>query len=260
MSTRPLAVVGPNTAQKRRVHLLLQGKGGVGKSVVASLIAQHYLSQGKTCVFVDTDPVNATFAGFKAFDVRKLALQEPGTVRVNPRNFDQLMEWIMESDRESDFVVDNGASCFLPLCEYIVASKVVELLESSGTLLTVHTVITGGAALLDTLQGFNSLATTLSSLAEIYVWQNEYFGDIAKDGKSFEMMQVYLQHKGRINGMLRIPRQDPDTFGKDLELMLNNKLTFDEAQKSSDLRLMAKQRLTQIQRVLFEQMKTVLPG
>ena len=45
------------------VHMILQGKGGVGKSFIASLLAQHKIADHKSILCIDTDPVNATFAG-----------------------------------------------------------------------------------------------------------------------------------------------------------------------------------------------------
>ena len=50
-----------------KVHITLQGKGGVGKSLVASLLAQHHLESGTPVVCIDTDPVNATLSGYRAF-------------------------------------------------------------------------------------------------------------------------------------------------------------------------------------------------
>lgn len=48
-----------------KIHMVLQGKGGVGKSFIASTLAQHKLAKGKKLLCIDTDPVNATFNGFK---------------------------------------------------------------------------------------------------------------------------------------------------------------------------------------------------
>lgn len=71
-------------------------------------------------------------------------------------------------------------------------------------------------------------------------------------------MKVYLAHKDRIRGLVRLYRQSADTFGKDVELMLNERLTFDEAIQSPTFSLMAKQRLKMVKRGLFEQMDLVL--
>lgn len=122
----------------------------------------------------------------------------------------------------------------------------------------IHSVITGGQALLDTLAGFDQLARQLPEEAEILVWLNEYFGDIATDGKTFEDMKVYTKHQDRITGLLHIPRQIHDTFGKDVEGMLDRKLTFEEAIASPEFGLMAKQRLAMVKRHIFEQLALVI--
>ncbi|NQU58501.1 MAG: conjugal transfer protein TraL, partial [Rhodospirillales bacterium] len=56
----------------KQIHMILQGKGGVGKSFVASLLAQHYLSREITPVCIATDPINQTFAAYKSFNAHQL--------------------------------------------------------------------------------------------------------------------------------------------------------------------------------------------
>jgi MinD superfamily P-loop ATPase len=46
-------------------HLVLQGKGGVGKSLVSSIIAQYLNQKNYTTICGDTDPVNSTFHQIK---------------------------------------------------------------------------------------------------------------------------------------------------------------------------------------------------
>lgn len=50
----------------RQVHFTLQGKGGVGKSFISSLLIQYLRDKGQLVTVVDTDPVNATLTGYKA--------------------------------------------------------------------------------------------------------------------------------------------------------------------------------------------------
>jgi MinD superfamily P-loop ATPase len=52
------------------VHLLLQGKGGVGKSLIASLLAQFYKDRSVHAICVDTDPVCPTFSQYNALGTR----------------------------------------------------------------------------------------------------------------------------------------------------------------------------------------------
>ncbi|WP_017161032.1 ArsA-related P-loop ATPase [Xanthomonas phaseoli] len=238
----------------KKVHITLQGKGGVGKSLVASLIAQYLRQSDKDPVCVDTDPVNATFSAYEAFNARRLELMD-GT-KINERHFDDLMESILGEDR--DFVIDNGASSFIALSNYLIENSAIDIIGEAGKQVVLHPVITGGQALLDTLGGFDTLASQMPDNARIVVWLNEFFGEITIDGKQFEDMQAYKQHQHRVDGLVRIPEQSKDTFGRDMETMLNAKLTFDDALASPQFTLMAKQRLKMMQRAVFEQLQVVL--
>lgn len=238
----------------KRVHFTLQGKGGVGKSFVSSLVAQFYASKGLPLICIDTDPVNATLTGYKALGARRIDLLDGSTL--NERRFDEMMELVIGED--SNFVVDNGAASFIPLTNYLIENDAIRLIGEQGKEVVIHTVVTGGQAILDTLNGFDSLASQLPTGAALVVWLNEYFGDISYDGKTFEEMKVYQRHRDRVTGLIRIPRQTSATFGKDVELMLDKKLTFDDVAHTPDFGLMAKQRLAQIRRALFDQMALAL--
>jgi hypothetical protein len=232
------------------VHFVLQGKGGVGKSFLASLISQYVTEKGEPLVALDTDPNNRTFTGYKALNVQGVDVLD-GT-RVNERKFDAMMELIMQTD--SHFVVDNGASSFIPLSNYLVENSAIEMLTESGKVVVIHAVVTGGQAMLDTLQGLDSLARQLPESARLIVWLNEYFGPIEHNGLQFEDMKVYLAHKERIHGIVRVPKQSADTFGTDIQLMLEKKLTFAEVAAAGDFGVMARQRLTQFKRAVFQSM------
>ena len=113
----------------RKVNFILQGKGGVGKSFVAALLAQHYrANDGGNVVCVDTDPVNATFSGYAAFHTRRVELLDNGVV--DSGRFDALMMSIVEED--ADFIVDNGASCFIPLTKYLFESDALGVIGGTG--------------------------------------------------------------------------------------------------------------------------------
>jgi adenylylsulfate kinase-like enzyme len=49
------------------VHLVLNGKDGVGKSVVATWLAEFLVSRGRSVHCIDGDPVNRSFRQYKAF-------------------------------------------------------------------------------------------------------------------------------------------------------------------------------------------------
>lgn len=232
------------------VHMILQGKGGVGKSFIASLLAQHKAAEGQKNLCIDTDPVNATFAGFKALNVKRLELMEADAI--NPRKFDDLVELIASSNR--DVIIDNGASTFIALSHYLISNQIARLLQEMGHCLVIHTVITGGQAFQDTLNGFNQLVTHFNEEVKFVVWINPYWGEVKIDNKNFEDLKVYLDHKDKISAIIRIPNLKQETFGADLKEMLKSRLTFAEAIPKKELTIMMRQRLKIISVQIFKQL------
>jgi hypothetical protein len=231
------------------VHLSLQGKGGVGKSLTSSILAQYLNHRGKCVKCVDTDPVNQTLTQYRGLNASHLNLLRSGSI--DARGFDSLMERVLTEG--GVFVVDNGASTFVPLWNYMLENDVPKLLSQAGRQLYVHTVITGGQALGDTLQGFHQLAQTATENS-IVVWVNEYFGPVERDGKTFPDMNVYQTNVAKIAGTVAIPKRNQDTFGRDVEEMIARKLTFNEAIQSDSCSIMSRQRLRVVQRELLEQL------
>jgi hypothetical protein len=233
-----------------KIHIILQGKGGVGKSFIASTLAQYKESQAHKPLCIDTDPVNATFYGYKGLDVKQLKIMEAD--EINPRSFDALVEMIASAT--DDVIIDNGASSFVPLSHFLISNQVPALLAEMGHELVVHTVITGGQALIDTVSGFSQIVSQFPSEALFVVWLNPYWGPIEHDGKSFEQMKAYTANKGRVSAIIQIPALKKETYGRDLSEMLQERLTFDEALALSSLTIMTRQRLKIIKGQLFGQL------
>jgi hypothetical protein len=238
-----------NITAPRTVHLSLQGKGGVGKSLIASFLAQYYRTRSVPAICVDTDPVNQTLSQYVALGAQHLQLMEGN--QIDRRRFDCLVENILASDES--FIVDNGASTFIPLWHYMLENAVIPLLRESNRRLLIHTVITGGQALADTLMGFRSLAGSCETRS-IVVWINEYFGPIEREGQKFSQMAAFIENQDKVAGTVLIPRRSTDTFGRDMEEMIARKLTFGEIASAAGFTLMSKQRLRMIQRSLYEQL------
>ncbi|MGC3998062.1 MAG: hypothetical protein QM767_11455 [Anaeromyxobacter sp.] len=90
------------------------------------------------------------------------------------------------------------------------------------------------------------------------MWLNEYFGKIEAQGKTFEQMKIYERYKDRITAVLRIPAQNPQTYGRDLQKMLDQRLTFAEAKVSPEFSIMSRERIAIMERQLFSQLAEVL--
>jgi hypothetical protein len=239
------------------IHTVLQGKGGVGKSLIAAILAQYMNAMGKKPLCIDTDPVNATFHGYKALNVHKLEIMEGD--EINPRHFDALVELLASS--QEDAIIDNGASSFVPLSHYLITNQVPALLRELGHSLVVHTVITGGQALRDTVSGFAQMATQFPKDVSFVVWLNPYWGAIEYDGKRFSDMKACKDHRNQVATLIEIPALKRETYGHDLSEMLRARLTFEESLQLASLPIMVRQRLKIVRDQLYAKLDglTVLP-
>lgn len=221
------------------IHFVLQGKGGVGKSLVASLLFQYLNGQGLPVSGLDTDPVNSTFSGYKELNIQPLNIMDGDDI--DQRRFDSLMEIIFQQPKNSHIVIDNGAATFVPLCSYLKENNALDLLIDSNHSILLHTVLTGGQAIVDTANGLKTLAVSFPTVP-LVIWLNRYFGDIAADGLTFEEFKVYQEYCGQFRSIIEIPHRKHTTFGKDLEELLGRRSTF-AAAISSSLPIMTRQRL-----------------
>lgn len=235
-----------------KIHVILQGKGGVGKSMAASFLAQYKTAKGQEAFNIDTDPVNATFHGYRGLNVTRLQIME--AEEINPRSFDALVELIAAA--KGDVIVDNGASSFVPLSHFLISNRVPALLTEMGHELVIHTVVTGGQALLDTVSGFSQLVNQFPGEVLFVVWLNPYWGAIEHEGKGFEQMKAYTMKKDRVSAIIQIPMLKEETYGRDLSDMLQERLTFDEALAMESLTIMTRQRLKIIKSQVFGQLES----
>ncbi len=235
----------------KNVHMVLQGKGGVGKSFVASLLAQYFRSRNVNPLCIDTDPVNATFASYKAFDVQRLEIMKDNDV--DQRAFDGLVEKIMGCDDDTTVIIDNGAATFVPLCSYLVENGVIDILDAGNVTTLIHSILTGGQAFGDTTTGLGNLFECFPN-TPVCVWSNEFWGKPQLNGQPVETSRLFTDHEDQIHSKITIPERRKDTFGHDMEVMLKAKKTFAEAINDGSQNIMARQRLGMIWKNLSGQM------
>jgi hypothetical protein len=173
-TTKPASLDHPaaptTTDAVSAAHFVLQGKGGVGKSLVASLLAQYLVDHSRLEACFDTDPVNGSLQAIPALKARPIALLADDTLNVQA--VDRLVESILKA--KADVVVDNGAASFLPFSRYLVENDIPAVLREHATPMMVHTVVTGGGNGMDTLKGLDALVRHFAPGAEIVVWINEF--------------------------------------------------------------------------------------
>ena len=235
----------------KEVHFIAQGKGGVGKSFIASILAQYLKEriQNETIHCYDTDPVNPTFSRYTALSAQVIPILNDSN-SIDSRKFDGLIEQLIELDGIA--VIDNGAATFIPLMSYMAENSVAELLREMNIKVFIHVPIQGGQALDDCLTGLTQTLTALKT--DVVVWLNHHFGAIEKDGHHFQTFKVYKTNAHQIQNIIELPKLNADTFGKDIQMMTSSNMTFDEVMLSPMFSLMPKQRLKTVKRNLYEQL------
>lgn len=224
------------------LHFILQGKGGVGKSMIASLLYQYLDAKGLTVIGIDTDPVNHTLASYRDFNVQTLDVMQDG--KIDSRKWDLLLEGICEAPDDAHVLIDNGASSFVELTAYMKEMDMINAMNALGHDVIVHTLITGGQALKDTNDNLVRLCMFMPE-TPLVVWLNPFFGEIEMDGKKFEEFKSFREFSDHFRAVLRLPTGNRDTLGKDLEELFAKRMPFKTAlDKTSQVHRAVKMRLT----------------
>lgn len=239
---------------KNTVHFILQGKGGIGKTLVSTMLAQWVKSKDpETLRCYDTDQENTTFSRYKAMDVKHVPVMTDART-IDPKRFDALMVDILES--EGNCVIDNGANSFSPLMAYLLENNAFEMLQESGRTVYIHTIVGGGDTLHDTASGF--VSTAKATKVPMILWENEHFGLLqTPSGKTFTESQTYADYADRIKGHVTLSQRNSDTFGADIKKMNTARMTLDEVLLSDKFNVMEKQRIKTVYRQVFEQLDQV---
>ena len=213
------------------------GKGGTGKTFVASAFAQCLMGREHNVLCADTDPVNPTFSTIKELGAKHVNITPNGAV-VDASAFDELVEILL--GHTGSCVVDNGSSSFLPLLHYIHEHDLINAIAPAKV--CVHTVLVGDQAMNETMRGLQGLLDKLP--APIVVWENEHFGKLVREDRGFRESALYTSNQDRIIGIVNLPVRSSDTFEADLYRMTSAHQTFEQA--IAGARLMSKQRLRQV--------------
>ena len=234
------------------IHFILQGKGGVGKSMIASFLVQALQHFGKEVKAYDTDPVNATLSTFREFDVSRIEIMKNGDI--DQRQFDTLFEGLMNAPEDAHVIVDNGASSFVALGAYLQQNDVLPVLADAGHKVLFHSVVTGGQAIVDTCSGLAQLANGFPDAA-LVVWLNPFFGAIELDGRPFEEFKIYREHASAFHALITLPDLNKGTYGKDLEELFAKRQSFTAGINSSRANIAVKSRLNRFWNLVLESIR-----
>lgn len=256
------------------LHFVMQGKGGVGKSFVASTLMQYFNVMGVSVRGIDADAANNTLGSYRELDVVVLPLVAEGN-RIVTTEFDRIADIAGEMPEDSHLVIDTGSSAYRQLCQYLLDVQAFEaqgVYRQCGHAIVLHAVIAGGGGLSDSLGGLSDLLLNFKSAPlfgepgedvtplvfeangqsftrqliydmPLVVWLNPKDGKIQIEGKEFFDFSIYQKFMQAIDAVVSLPVHDQATFGKDIAAMLTRRETFDAAMNSSSRQVMSKFRL-----------------
>ena len=104
-------------------HIFLQQKGGIGKTLTASMFMQYMKSQQIAVEGVDADPQAPKLSLIKALNVPLLPLVAHGEIQQS--SFDPAFSHIVQSTVAT--LVDTGSGAFLPLLKYMKDNGLYDL-------------------------------------------------------------------------------------------------------------------------------------
>ncbi|SDQ36402.1 zeta toxin family protein [Pseudovibrio sp. Tun.PSC04-5.I4] len=225
------------------VNFVMQGKGGAGKSFIAHCLAEYQRLKNRNLIAIDTDPVNPTFSSYKALNCTLIQMME--NAEIDHRSFDKIIEGIISAEDEIHFVIDTGATTFLPLVKYLAENDVLILLGEHDCEVAIHTVVSGGGAIDATLSCIEKLFEVFPE-QKIIIWKNEYSGRAEKNGKPFEELKLFKDNQARIYAVPTLAQRTGSSFNHDIQTMIERRLTFSEAIVNEGFGLMSRQRIKKV--------------
>jgi hypothetical protein len=230
------------------LYVTLQGKGGVGKSYLTAAFAQWLLDQNQSVACIDTDTLNPTLLQYGPLKAMHLKLSRDHVI--DPRALDDLVAIVAEAPDDGHVVVDVGSNGFETLMAYEVENGVFALLQELGHRVVVQTVIAGGPDAEETVKG--TMALLAATDVPIILWLNEHLGPLALQGQPIADASFLHEARDRLVGTVLLPARTKATFGKDVEEMLRQRLTFAEAIEQFDL--MPRTRIKRVRDELWAQL------
>lgn len=209
------------------IHFILQGKGGVGKSYVASLLTQYFLDQKITVVGFDLDPTNPTYAEYEELPVERISLLDANN-HIDNEKFVLFGEQLFSHSKDHEIIVDCGTSAYIPMMHFLEQIGFESWLESMGRKTFIHTVLKGGGELSDTYESCSELLKLFPSCPFV-IWLNESQQPVTNQGKTFLESQIFQKNAKRIVDVIPLPKYTSGFFGNvDIDRMIENRWTFKE--------------------------------
>lgn len=234
--------------KKRQAHFIMQPKGGVGKSLVAILVAQYLRDNGFNMKGMDTDTSNHTFTLYRDLNVKHIPLLDK-KLNLDVQKFDAMLGTLLTE--EGCFVIDNGSNSVVQLKSYMIQMDAFTLLKEAGVEVFMHSIIVGDDSMPDMILTFDEFCTQLD--AKFVVWLNEYKGEVKPNGLDFHETPVFQQHKDKVKGLIYL-NDNGQMFINALAQMTTRRITFEQVKKEPSIDVVTKVRIDRSRKETYDQL------
>ncbi|HEZ5741099.1 TPA: hypothetical protein WI034_001508 [Neisseria meningitidis] len=250
-------------------NIVMQAKGGVGKSVTSFILAQYLrdsLGQ-ENCAFIDTDPANNSFAQYQALDVAYLNATvinpDTGETKVDAVATNAIFEKIMEITQT--VLMDTGSSNYIDMKSYLEVNETLEAFSEEEEIsrdVIIHVPVNGGSDFAFCVHELGVLFETFKT-AKFVIWLNSYGGKLATpEGKEFDNTKIakMLENSGRFLGTVILPQLDQNQADA-FKTMMANHLTFEEAklEPSGNMNILKKRQINKLRERFYKQLDDIFP-
>lgn len=172
---------------RNTIHIVVQAKGGTGKTFVATTLASFFQrhAQELDMYCFDIDSNRKSFSSFKSFNVAQfseVSVNGNGEVVIDPTAFNGAFNPMLESiQSDAVVVIDTGAgSSFWSLIQYIRDLDYPTLAKSCGRdWRFIFHVVLSGADKEESVRTIQSLRDVIDNpFVEFVIWGNEFFGPL----------------------------------------------------------------------------------
>jgi hypothetical protein len=229
---------------QKQINLIINGKGGVGKSFFATNFVQYLKDEQVPHVAIDTDNENSTLKRF-----------HPNARFVNLVNLRELDELVAAVECASLVVVDCRAASTDVFLNYFAELTVFDVLHSLGAALTVVSPVNHD---LDSVEQIRIIAKAFDNRCQYLVVKNHGLTD------HFAIYDASKTRKRLLNELAAKEMTMPKLHDWLVALLHQVNLPVGSAIQHQKFSLMDRQRLKNWQRQFHEQInsirQTILPG
>jgi hypothetical protein len=233
------------------IHCVLSSKGGVGKTFVASLIAQYWIWNKRPIHVLDMDQSNMMLARVPDLKAEQIRLLTDG--KFDSTKLDAIIRRMVATP--DTYLIDVGASTFQNLWHYFFDHDIFSLIRSEGRRIVIHSVVCGGQELVDTVSSFVDVCKQITG-RQVVVWVNPIRGAVEANGKEFLESKAFTENEAKVLAVVRMPKPDESVEVELRRLGQANKSLL-HIETDNDLDFLTKHRLKRHRDSLFEAMAQV---